>query len=194
MYEWLYDFIGDHVGFADPAAVAKDLRRRLQEGLGPHPEITVVQFATFTTRGGFIVPEFWHITNSPELTPEGEYIRTDRFVASERLLGVHLIGQATPENVRQFLQDRAAAFSPFWFHQGFNLAVFNTVTEAVRRAFEALQGGGLVGPPQTLGDWERYAKLWVLTYGAYFEAFGNPGERYVGGGADVLSIPWPDDV
>jgi hypothetical protein len=35
--------------------------------------------------------------------------------------------------------------------------------------------------------------MWVLMYGALFEAFGVPGERYVGGGADVLSIPWPSE-
>jgi hypothetical protein len=42
-----------------------------------------------------------------------------------------------------------------------------------------------------LRDWERHAKMQVLTYGAYFEAFGAPGQRYVGGGADTLSMPWP---
>jgi len=31
----------------------------------------------------------------------------------------------------------------------------------------------------------------ILTYGAYFEAYRGVGEQYVGGGADVVSIPWP---
>ena len=32
----------------------------------------------------------------------------------------------------------------------------------------------------------------VLTYGAYFEAYKGPGEQYVGGGADVVSLAWPE--
>jgi hypothetical protein len=75
-----------------------------------------------------------------------------------------------------------------------NLAVFNTVSSAVKQAFAVLQRSGHLPPPQNLDDWERHARMWVLIYGAYFEAFGAPGQRYVGGGADVLSIPWPDNL
>src|SRR5580658_6643307 len=38
---------------------------------GPGAPECIVQFATFTSRGGFVVPEFWHITNIPGLTATG---------------------------------------------------------------------------------------------------------------------------
>jgi hypothetical protein len=194
MHDWLYDFMGEHIDFSEPEAVANDLRNRLQNEIGGSGSPgSIVQFATFAKREGHIVPEFWHVTNITGLAANGEYLpASDTFGATERLLGVHLKGQATPANIRHVLRECAEGFNPFWFHQGLNLALFNTVSEAVKQAFAGLQKSGHLAPPQTLADWERHARMWVLIYGAYFEAFGSPGQRYVGGGADVLSIPWPE--
>jgi hypothetical protein len=193
MHDWLYDFIGAHIDFTEPEAVANDMRDRLQNEIGgAGSRGTIVQFATFVRRKGHIVPEFWHVTNIHGLAENGEYLpASDAFGATERLLGVHL-NQATPQNIRTVLRQCAEEFNPFWFHQGINLTVFNTLSGAVKQAFAALQKSGHLSPPQSLADWERHARMWVLIYGAYFEAFGEPGQRYVGGGADVLSIPWPD--
>ena len=200
---WLYDFIGDHVDFTDSASVATDLRDRLQQQLGRTAPATIVQFATFGQRNGFVVPEYWHITNVPGIDADGEYEPpSPDFVASERLLGFHLQNVAFdlnnrpvvvgPDNIREYLRQRAEQFAPYWFHQGIGLRAFNTISEAARQAFLALHRAGDVEHPQTLDDWGRYAKMWVLIYGAYFDALGRPGERFVGGGADVLSIPWPE--
>ena len=193
MHDWLYDFIGDHVAFADPEIVANDLRDRLQAEIGgPGAPGSIVEFAAFSTRESIIVPEFWHVTNVHTMT-NGEYDPpSETFTASERLLGFHLRDQTSAQNIRDYLRQRAQLFQPFWFHQGFGLAVFNTVTEATRQAFALLQRSGHLTPPRSLEDWERHAKMWVLTYGAYFEAFGGPGQKYVGGGAESLSIPWPE--
>jgi len=194
-YDWLYDFLGDHMDFTDPEVVAIGMRDRLQKEMGgPGAPGSIIQFATFAKREGAVVPEFWHVTNIHGMT-NGKYDPpSETFIASERLLGFHLRGDTCPQDIRDYLDARAKLFQPFWFHQSFGLAVFNTVTEAARQAFAVLQESGHLTPPKNLHDWERYAKMWVLTYGAYFEAFGVPGQRYVGGGADSLSIPWPDDV
>jgi hypothetical protein len=195
-HDWLYDFIGEHVDFRDPAVVANELRDRLQSAIGgPGSPETIIQFAAFAKRQGHIVPEFWHVTNIHGLTDAGECLPpSEMFVCSERLLGVHLKGVAGPDNVRDYLRSCSDQFRPFWFHQGLGLPIFNTVKEAVRQAFTLLQHSGHLAPPGTLADWERCARMWVLIYGAYFEAFGAPGQKYVGGGADVLSIPWPDEL
>src|ERR1035437_4777643 len=141
LYDWLYDFIGDHAVFESPAKVAYDLRDRLQATLGTldPPESTIVEFATFVNRDGVIVPEMWHITNVHALQPEtGEYMPpTNEFIASEQVLGVHLSAVA-PAELRKRLADLAAAHNPFWFHQGINLAVFNTLEEGVKAAFRRL--------------------------------------------------------
>jgi hypothetical protein len=193
-HDWLYDFIGEHIDFTEPAVVAYDLRDRLQTRIGgPDAPACIVQFATFVNREGHIVPEFWHITNIPGLTPTGYQPASETFSASERLLGFHLIDEGvTPAGIREYLRNRALQFAPFWFHQGIGLDVFNTLSEAARQAFALLQQRGSLQRPGNLAEWEQYARMWVLIYGAYFEALGAPGEKYVGGGADVLSIPWPE--
>jgi|HubBroStandDraft_1064217.scaffolds.fasta_scaffold360291_1 hypothetical protein len=86
----------------------------------------------------------------------------------------------TPSNTREHLRSRALQFAPFWFHQGIDLNVFNILSEAARQAFAHLQQNGSPQQPESLDEWERYARMWVLIYGAYFEALGAPGEKYVG--------------
>jgi hypothetical protein len=194
MYDWLYDFMGDHIGFTDPSTVAKDMRDRLQVALGPSAPTTIIQFAAFASRDGHITPEFWHITNILSMTGAEYDPPSSTFSASERLLGVQLKGVTSPKYIRDYLRQRADAFAPFWFHQGIDLKVFNVVSDAVRQAFLALQADRHLNRPQSLEEWERYVRMWVLIYGAYYEAFGEPGQRYVGGGADALSIPWPSKL
>jgi hypothetical protein len=192
-YDWLYDFIGEHIAFSEPAVVANDLRDRLQREIGgPNAPQSIVEFATFAKREGYIVPEFWHITNVSGMTATGYSPASGTFAAGEQLLGVQLKNEPIqPANIRDYLRNCGNQFTPVWFHQGLGLSVFNTVSEAARQAFALLQQSGQLPSPRTLNDWERHARMWVLNYGAYFEAFGAPGQKYVGGGADVLSIPWP---
>jgi hypothetical protein len=193
LYDWLYDFIGDHVAFTDPSTVAQDLRDRLQGTLGQinPPAATIVEFTTFAKHNGIIVPEMWHITNVPGVDQNGYLPATNQFMAAEQILGVHLKA-VEPKDLQGVLAECSGKHAPFWFHQGIDLAIFNMLEEGVKQAFRALHKAGKLRQPQTLEDWERHAKMWVLIYGAYFEAFGEAGERYVGGGADVLSIPWPN--
>jgi len=96
-----------------------------------------------------------------------------------------------PKELRTYLANRASAHDPFWFHDGIELLVFNTLEDGVKKAFKELHKVGKLPPPQTLEEWERHARMWVLLFGGYYEAFGEPGKKYVGNGADVLSIPWP---
>jgi hypothetical protein len=195
MYDWLYDFMGDHVGFVEPATVANDLRDRLQAEVGgPNQPGSIVQFAAFSRRDGHIVPGYWHVTNVHGLDERGDYLPPSAdFIAEEQMFKPSQQGiSVAPGAMRDLLRKAGASFKPMWFHQGFDLAVFNTCSEAVRQAFAVLHRAGRLTPPQNLQDWERHCRMWVLMYGAYFDAFRDPGD--VGGGADVLSIPWPDDL
>jgi hypothetical protein len=197
MHDWLYDFMGDHVGFVDPATVAHDLRDQLQAEIGgPNQPSSIIQFAAFSRRDGHIVPEYWHITNVHGLDERGDYLPPSAdFIAAEQMSKPNQQGiSVAPGAIRNLLQQAGTSFKPMWFHQGLDLAIFNTCSEAVRQAFAVLQRAGRLTPPQNLQDWERHCRMWVLMYGAYFDAFGKPGQRYVGGGADVLSIPWPEDL
>jgi len=193
-HEWLYDFVGDHVNFIDSKQVALDLREKLQETVGDldPPQHLIVEFGTFAIQDGVIVPEMWHVTNVHGMNEKtGEYYAPEKdFRASEQILGNHL-KHIRADKLREELRDCADRHDPFWFHQSIDLAIFNTLESAVKAGFKILQDHGRIHPPATLEDWERHARMWILVYGAYFEAFGGPAEKYVGGGADVLSIPWP---
>jgi hypothetical protein len=39
--------------------------------------------------------------------------------------------------------------------------------------------------------WAKHLRMAVLGYSAYFGAFYASFEQYVGGGADVVAVPWP---
>jgi hypothetical protein len=72
MHDWLYDFMGEHIAFTEPAVVAHDMRDRLQRSIGgPNAPTCIVEFATFCKREEHVVPEFWHITNIHGLTATG---------------------------------------------------------------------------------------------------------------------------
>jgi len=179
------------VSFSDPKDVATDLRDRLQAE-APSLVRLLVAFGAFAERGGIIVPEMWHVTNVQGVNQQtGVYDPpTGSFSVSERILGFAL-KDVLPKELRTYLADRACVHDPFWFHDCIELLVYNTLEDRVRAAFRKMHEDGKLHPPQTLEEWERHARMWVLLFGAYFEAFGEPGKKYVGNGADVLSIPWP---
>ena len=89
---------------------------------------------------------------------------------------------------------RVANGGVFSFRQGYDLAAFGTLDYAVRSAvYSIVHGHPLkIHPvPKDLGEWRKHMRMSVLAYGAYFEAFYPPFEQYVGGGADVVAVPWP---
>ena len=71
---------------------------------------------------------------------------------------------------------------------------FNILEKAVKLAYKGLCS---VHPdsdftlPRNIEDWEKQVRFSVLMYGAYFQAYKAEGEQFVGGGCDVISIPWP---
>ena len=79
--------------------------------------------------------------------------------------------------------------------QGFDLGSFNTFDESLREALRQIVHAHPAAPipvPTTLAHWEQHVRFAVLAYGVDFAAFYPPYQQYVGGGADVVSIPWPD--
>ena len=84
------------------------------------------------------------------------------------------------------------AARPLSFRQGTELGIFNTLDAAVRSAMNVIVGASLQPVPSTLEEQAKHLTFTVGMYGAYFDAFYRPYERYVGGGADVVAAPWPD--
>jgi len=194
--EWLYDFIGDHLDFASFETLAHDLKAAIQEQRafdeGPRdPETLVLHLAGFEELDSHQVPVVWYIRN-PHGMQDGYYtdIRKE-FLCTEEFW--RYFPSVSPGQIRDCLAQRALDNQPFWFHQGLDLGTFNTLEAFLREAFALLCR---VHPahsfPQTLGEWEQHLRMAILTYGAYYQAFRGPGEQYVGGGADTVSLYWPE--
>ena len=87
----------------------------------------------------------------------------------------------------------ADLYNPFWIHQTEDLGTFNTIEGFLKGAFRHLceSEHGTHKFPANLLDWERQVKMSILTYGAYFQAYREPGEQFVGGGVDTVVLEWP---
>jgi hypothetical protein len=192
--EWLYDYIGEHLEFTEFEKLAHDLtdkiqaQRAIDEG-NRDPEALVLHLAGFEERDGHQVPVIWYIRNPHEMR-DGHYtdIRKE-FLCTEELWRYHR--DFTPAQIRGHLNDRAQNNQPFWFHQGLDLGTFNTLETFLREAFQLLYSAHPDHSfPQELQEWERHLKMTILTYSAYYQAFKGPGEQYVGGGVDTVSLAW----
>ncbi len=198
--EWLYDFIGRNLTFTSFRELAISLRdevqaqRMLDEG-ERQAEGLIIHLAGFEEREQIQVPVIWFITNCHRLDlVQGYTDITKEFGVSEELWQERYIQDSTPQTIRNYLGQRAREYSPFWFHQGFDLGVFNTLdfflTQSFRLLIENMPNN--LSFPTSLNEWSRHLLMSILTYGAYFQSFFGPGEQYVGGGVDIVSLPWPD--
>jgi hypothetical protein len=188
---WLYEFIGRHSG-REPAqdlsqALVADLEMAIPKSVREQNEM-ILHLGTFETREGLPVPQCWYIRN---LDANGK--TQAHFEAREELFLPHYFGQFKTADMRGVVEGRASAYDPFWFHQGADLATFNTLDAVLRAMFRLLvdkHPAGIHQRPTSLDDWARYLRMSILTFGAYYEAFRSPAERVVGGGADVEWIEW----
>jgi len=193
--EWLYDYIGNHFEFSTFETLAHDLtetiqrQRTLDEGQRD-PEALLLHLAGFEERDSQQVPVVWYIRN-PHGLEDGFYVDIRKeFLCSEEFW--HYFPNTSPSQIRDRLNQLALANQPFWFHQGLDLGTFNTLKIFLQRALALLcEVHPAHSLPQTLHEWEQHLKMAILTYGAYFQAFKGPGEQYVGGGADIVSLNWP---
>jgi hypothetical protein len=196
--EWLYDFIGDHLQFDSFETLAESLRRsverqrRIDEG-DNDPAPIIIHLAGFEEREGIQVPAVWVIRNDHSRRPQylsdirKEFEKAD-CIWEERPW------QVTPRNIRNVLSEQANLFKPLWFHQRYDLGTFNLLEAFLKDALKYLYQRGPLNQqcPQSLLDWEKQVRVSTLMYGAYFQAYMDPDEQYVGGGVDTVSIPWPE--
>lgn len=191
--QWLYSYIGRNL---DPAASFEDLANALAEDLTTALAQGAVTSALVLHLGGFEQveevwePRVWFLHNTAGLTPSGEYLLGDHFVHREELRQPEYFGGRTAAEIRAHVTQ-----SVFSYRQGFDLGAFNSIDTALREAMRQIvhhHPGQPVPTPTTLDDWEKHIRLSILGYGAYFAAFYKPYQQYVGGGADVVSVPWPE--
>lgn len=158
----------------------------------------IVHLAGFDTVDGELAPVVWFIHNTAGLTAEGRYGVGGRFASTEELRTAQpytprFVGMRANE-INEALRARRWS-NPFWFRQATDLGAANALDSAVAMAMTAIvetHPARLHPRPQSLTEWSQHLKLAVLTYGAYFESFYPPYEQAIGGGVDVVSVPWPE--
>lgn len=194
MDEWLYEFIGRHFDFTSFEDLAKILGgeveqwRSIDEGNNP-AEPLVVHLGGFEEQQGHQVPVVWHLRNAS--ASSGYEDASKEFQLSEAFW--EYFPDTPPAQIRLQLDELAKNYDPFWFHQGIDLWTFNDLERFLKGAVRLLcETHPDYKPPQTLADWEKHLKMSILTYGAYFQAFNEPGEQFVGGGVDTVRLPWPE--
>jgi hypothetical protein len=191
--EWLFDYIGRNLESSNFA----ELAGALADDLGAALETGDVDSALVIHLGGFEQdeegtwwPRVWYLHNTAGLTPEGAYNLGTEFVSREELGQPEYFGEMRPDAIRE-----RVAGTVFSYRQGFDLGAFNVIDEALREAMRVIVHTHPAQPvpvPKTLVDWTKHIRLSILGYGAYFGAFYEPFQQYVGGGADVVSAPWPE--
>jgi len=197
--EWLYNFIGRNMEFCTLEELAQSLGKEVQsqriidEGR-EKAEALIIHLAGFDNKNGIPIPVIWFIRNPYRLDPIEGYVDIRKeYLVTEELWKKEYIGDSLPETIREYLRQRARDYHPHWFHQGFDLGVFNTLDAFLRASFRLLiERHPKHSFPETLTEWSRHLSMAILTYGAYFQSFYGPSEQYVGGGVDIVSLPWPD--
>lgn len=196
--DWLYNFIGRNLNFNRYDELSNSLmdevqRQRIIDEGDDEAEGLIIHLAGFEERAKRKVPVVWYISNCHGYDPEEGYTDiTKEFGATEEFWKEKYIGTSTTDDIRDYLKHKAENYEPFWLHQGFDLGVFNTLDYFLRQSFRILIENKIREFPRTLDEWGQYLSLSILTYGAYFQSFFGPGEQYVGGGVDIVSLPWPD--
>lgn len=192
--DWLHSFIGRHHSPASGEELAEDLVRELEEAIPHHiraEHALVIHLGCFEQQDGYWLPKCWFVRNSVNLN----YDAKPDFDQSEELLRPdgERFGRFVPDRVRDALEAYVTQRQePFWFHQGYDLGTFNALDAFLKGAFRLLiEHHPDHAFPQTLEEWEQHLRMTILTYGAYFEAFKTGLEQPVGGGVDVVSLPWP---
>lgn len=197
IYDWLYNFIGRNLDFSRFDELSNNLKEEVQkqrtiDEKGEEAEGLIIHLAGFEERKQRKVPVVWMITNCHNFDPkDGRYTKIDKeFGVSEELWKEKYIGTSTSDNIRNYFINKAKNHEPFWFHQGFDLGAFNILDFFIKQSFRTLIKHNIRTFPKTLEEWSQYLSMSILSYAAYFQSFYSPNEQYVGGGVDIVSLPW----
>jgi hypothetical protein len=194
--EWLYDFIGRNLE-TDLAELAHELKSKLEFDLrsevGSDP--MMLHLGGFGEASGQWKPQVWFVRNVRGLDELGRPINiADEFDVSEEIDQPTYFQGRTGDEIRAHVEKMAQGWNPFWFHQGYDLGTFNMLDQVLRAGMRVVveTHPGKPHPfPVTLPEWGKHLKMAILAYGAYFAAFYEPFQQYVGGGADVVWAAWP---
>jgi hypothetical protein len=192
--EWLQNFIFNNIEIDTLEEFTVQLKgeiekqRMIDEGSNKSVEL-IIHIAGFEQVDGIYYPLVYRITNMIYDSTKGYLPPTKKFYYDQHIGYKNGI---TQQNIRAWYDSGNYT----WFHQGFDLSAYNTIDSALKEAYKALININHPNHslPKNIKEREKYVKMTVLSYGAYFNSFYLPNQQYVGGGADVISIEWPESM
>jgi len=193
MDEWIQDFIYRNVKIESLESFVINLKDEIQfrkdkDWGSLNADGIIIHVCGFEKDSDKYYPLVYRIANMEWNPTRNEYLKaTKKFYFDQHILYQNTI---TKQNIRDFYKVGNVG----WFHQGFDLGAYNTIDTKLNEAFLILAKSEHPKHPKinSIKQVEPYIKMKVLSYGAYFSSFFLPNEQYVGGGADVLSLTWPE--
>jgi len=191
--DWLVEFVDAREGLT-LEQLAKEVKESVEKERkkadGANPREQIINLAGFVEADGIMIPSVRYISNCWSLV-NGNYedVRAE-FGEFPDVFRLNL--SVAPAVIKPILETLAKDFNPFWFHHSIGLTDFNILKSFLKQSLQIISKENNRVIPNTLADWEKQVRMSVLVYGAFFEAFSPPGQQYVGGGADVISLPWPN--
>ncbi len=201
MDEWLRIFIAGNREFKDINDVANKLRDQIEsdfnKDFSQSCDLSNAQLVIHL--GGFrevertFVPVMYHIWNHDDIDHKtGEYPPGKlKFKISDDIKR-DFKDYDYPLGVRAILQKLVSEKKFHWYNNGFNVGAFNVFKEYLRGALQTIQDSGFAKRFSGLEAKTAYCKMAIEVFGSYFTHHCIPEDRPVGGGVDVVKIPWPD--
>jgi hypothetical protein len=202
--DWLYGFIGRYPNFDSISDLAHHLQEevqrqiRIDENGNPEPNLLIIHLAGFEKESGIFKPRIFLISNYEKYDPDKDvYEKVDTTFCCDDHLPIMLDAIQIPNdnNLQTRLNDLIKQTKhPIGFQQGHKLKTFNVFDNVLLDVNNFIfQIEGIEDYELNVKDWGERIKMGILTYCAYYESFSKPGMQYVGGGADILYIKWPEN-
>ncbi len=203
--EWMRVFIAGSRDFQDIHALAQQLRDCIQAdfdrdyppGTNVSRRVLVIHLGGFADCDGARVPVIYHIRNHESIDEKtGAYSPGQRVFAVDECIERDSKGWPNPEDYPTRVQTRLQKIVDerhfYWFANGYNLGAFNVFKGVIWKALHNIRDAGFAEGLSGLDARIAFCKMSVEVFGSYFTHHHRPDERAVGGGVDVVYIPWPD--
>ncbi len=204
--EWMRIFIAGNLDFDDFDSLAENLRCKIQEDFDHEyaldTDVTnthlIIHLGGFKRKDNVMVPVMYPIRNhGPIDSKTGQYPPAKRTFDLQEDIEFNFKKWPHPEDypkrVRERLQRMINERRYFWFNNGAHFAAFNIFKDVIWQALNVIQEAGFVPKASGLGARVAFCKMAVEVFGSYFTHHYDPEDRAVGGGVDVVFIPWPEE-
>jgi hypothetical protein len=149
-------------------------------------QVSAFHIGAFEDRGGVRLPVFVYARNV-DLGPTG-YAPLGRFDVDEQLLARDLVGAP---DVRRVLRAWATKNGlPVWYRNG-DLGFFAPVWEGIERAAQLIIAQHGYQAPNTLDDWEKFARTLIVTTSNLYRLLYSRGAPLIGNRVFSETLAWP---